>query len=123
MQHICWWNHEILKPIQYGGMESGDGELAFSKLSLLLSRLMLRRTKLERADDLGLPPRVVDVRRDFFTEEEEELYQSLFKDVKRKFNTYAAEGTVLNNYSNMYVRWFDSSRHRFLTDFDFPASP
>jgi hypothetical protein len=34
-----------------------------------------------------------------FTEEEEELYQSLFKDVKRKFNTYADEGTVLNNYS------------------------
>ncbi|KAM0788893.1 hypothetical protein ACM66B_002976 [Microbotryomycetes sp. NB124-2] len=103
MQHICWWNHEILKPIQFGGMVGGEGEAAFRKLSVLLSRLMLRRTKLERADDLGLPPRVVDVRRDFFTEEEEELYQSLFRDVKRKFNTYAAEGTVLNNYSNIFT--------------------
>jgi hypothetical protein len=26
---------------------------------LLLRRIMLRRTKVERADDLGLPPRVV----------------------------------------------------------------
>lgn len=28
---------------------------------------------------------------------------SLFKDVKRKFSTYAAEGTVLNNYSNIFT--------------------
>lgn len=55
---------------------------------------MLRRTKVERADDLGLPPRIVNVRRDYFNEEEEELYTSLFKDVKRKFSTYADEGTV-----------------------------
>lgn len=73
MQHVCWWNHEILKPIQYGGMSGGEGEKAFKKLALLLARLMLRRTKVERADDLGLPPRVVDVRRDYFTEEEEEV--------------------------------------------------
>ncbi|KWU47464.1 hypothetical protein RHOSPDRAFT_13888 [Rhodotorula sp. JG-1b] len=103
MQHVCYWNHEVLKPIQYGGATSGEGSRAFAKLSLLLSHLMLRRTKVERADDLGLPPRIVTVRRDFFTEEEEELYQSLFKDVKRKFNTYADEGTVLNNYSNIFT--------------------
>ncbi|SGY78862.1 BQ5605_C008g04976 [Microbotryum silenes-dioicae] len=103
MQHVCWWNTEILKPIQYGGMHEGQGAKAFRKLSILLERLMLRRTKVERADDLGLPPRVVNVRRDYFTEEEEELYQSLFKDVKRKFNTYANEGTVLNNYSNIFT--------------------
>ncbi|GAA5863239.1 hypothetical protein JCM1840_002519 [Sporobolomyces johnsonii] len=103
MQHVCYWNHEVLKPIQFGGATSGEGERAFRKMSLLLQRLMLRRTKVERADDLGLPPRVVNVRRDYFTEEEEELYQSLFKDVKRKFNTYAHEGTVLNNYSNIFT--------------------
>lgn len=94
MQHTCWWNSDILRPIQTGGAHSGEGKEAFDKLGILLQRLMLRRTKVERADDLGLPPRIVDVRRDFFTEEEEELYQSLFKDVKRKFNTYADEGTV-----------------------------
>ncbi|GAA6012147.1 hypothetical protein JCM10207_005148 [Rhodosporidiobolus poonsookiae] len=103
MQHTCYWNHEVLKPIQFGGASSGEGARAFEKLGLLLQRLMLRRTKVERADDLGLPPRVVKVRRDVFNEEEEELYLSLFKDVQRKFSTYADEGTILNNYSNIFT--------------------
>lgn len=73
MQHVCYWNNDVLKPIQYGGANSGEGERAFKKLTTLLERMMLRRTKVERADDLGLPPRVVNVRRDYFTEEEEEV--------------------------------------------------
>lgn len=73
MQHICYWNNEILKPIQFGGAQQGDGKQAFERLGLLLKTTMLRRTKVERADDLGLPPRVVNVRRDYFTDEEEEV--------------------------------------------------
>ncbi|GAA6031112.1 hypothetical protein JCM8097_004009 [Rhodosporidiobolus ruineniae] len=103
MQHVCWFNAAVLNPIQYGGATSGEGQRAFGRLTLLLQHLMLRRTKVERADDLGLPPRIVNIRRDYFNEEEEELYQSLFRDVKRKFNTYAHEGTVLNNYSNIFT--------------------
>ena len=63
----------------------------FNNLRLLLDHVMLRRTKIERADDLGLPPRVVEIRR-FFNEEEKDLYQSLYSDSKRKFNDYVAEG-------------------------------
>jgi len=63
---------------------------------------MLRRTKLERADDLGLPPRTVVVRRDLFNEEEEDMYQSLYSDSARKFTTYVEQGTVLNNYANIF---------------------
>ena len=81
------------------------GKKAFKKLRILLDRMMLRyakaksitctcnsyffpfsRTKVERADDLGLPPRTVIVRRDFFSDEEKELYLSLFKDVRRQFS-------------------------------------
>ena len=76
MQHVCYWNNEILKPIQYGGTSTGEGGKAFKKLTTLLERLMLRRTKVERADDMGLPPRVVNVRRDYFNEEEEEVCRS-----------------------------------------------
>jgi DNA repair protein RAD16 len=125
MQHVCFWNNEILKPVQkYGASIVGShGHTAFNKLKVLLDRMMLRRTKLERADDLGLPPRAVLVRRDylyvnltsfsspllhlippndpalfffltFSTEEEEELYSSLYSDVTRKFSTYADAGTV-----------------------------
>ncbi len=56
-----------------------------------------RRTKLERADDLGLPPRTIIVRRDFFSPEEKELYMSLFTGAKRTFATYIDQGTVLNS--------------------------
>jgi DNA repair protein RAD16 len=63
---------------------------------------MLRRTKVERADDLGLPPRKMTVARYLFNEEEEDLYESLFSDTKRKFSTYVEQGTVLNNYANIF---------------------
>lgn len=96
MQHLCYWNNEILTPIQKYGME-GPGDTAFKKLKILLDRMMLRRTKLERADDLGLPPRTIIVRRDHFSPEEKELYLSLFSETRRTFSTYIAEGTVLNS--------------------------
>jgi DNA repair protein RAD16 len=99
--HVCWWNNEILKPIQTYGA-TADGLIAFKKLRKLLDRMMLRRTKLERADDLGLPPRTVVVRRDLFNEEEEDMYQSLYSDSARKFTTYVEQGTVLNNYANIF---------------------
>ncbi|KAJ6543921.1 SNF2 family N-terminal domain-containing protein [Mycena capillaripes] len=96
MQHTCFWNNEILTPIQRHGMD-GPGTLAFKKLKILLDRMMLRRTKLQRADDLDLPPRTVLVRRDYFSAEEKELYLSLFSDAKRQFTTYLDEGTILNS--------------------------
>ncbi|OAQ35830.1 hypothetical protein K457DRAFT_65668 [Linnemannia elongata AG-77] len=101
MDHSCWWNNEILKPIQHFGSQ-GSGEKAFTKLRKLLDRIMLRRTKVERADDLGLPPRKMTVSRYLFNEEEEDLYESLFSDTKRKFSTYVEQGTVLNNYANIF---------------------
>lgn len=75
----------------------GPGQTAFKKLKILLDRMMLRRTKVQKADDLGLPPRVVIVRRDHFSPEEKELYTSLYSDVKRQFGTYLEQGTVLNS--------------------------
>jgi hypothetical protein len=53
--------------------------------------------QIQRADDLGLPPRTVIVRRDYFSPEEKELYLSLFSDAKRQFTTYLDQGTVLNS--------------------------
>ena len=41
---LCFWNHEVLTPIQKYGMV-GPGRDAFKKLKLLLDRVMLRRTK------------------------------------------------------------------------------
>ena len=98
MMHTCFWNNEILTPIQKHGMQE-PGRVAFKKLRILLDRIMLRRTKIQRADDLGLPPRTVIVRRDYFSPEEKELYLSLFSDAKREFSTYVDAGTLLNSES------------------------
>lgn len=102
MLHTNFFNHFMLKNIQKFGIE-GDGLTSFQNIRLLLSNVMLRRTKLERADDLGLPPRIVEIRRDRFNEEEKDLYTSLYSDSKRKFNDFVAEGVVLNNYANIFT--------------------
>lgn len=102
MQHTNFFNHFMLKNIQKHGI-SGDGLASFGNIQSLLKNIMLRRTKVERADDLGLPPRVEEIRRDFFNEEEKDLYQSLYSDSQRKFNEYVAEGVVLNNYANIFT--------------------
>lgn len=101
MQHTNFFNHFMLKNIQKYGVE-GLGLESFNNIQILLSNIMLRRTKVERADDLGLPPRIVTVRRDYFNEEEKDLYRSLYMDVKRKYNSYVEEGVVLNNYANIF---------------------
>ncbi|WFD31380.1 DNA repair protein rad16 [Malassezia sp. CBS 17886] len=103
MVHLSFWNFTILRPIQRDGTSEGDGRDAFAHLRLLLDNVMLRRTKLERADDMGLPPRTVMVRRDNFNAEEEDLYQSLYSTTTRNFSTYLDQGTVLNNYSNIFT--------------------
>ncbi|KAG6904249.1 hypothetical protein DXG01_011475, partial [Tephrocybe rancida] len=87
MQHTCFWNNEILTPIQKNGMV-GPGKPAFKKLRILLDRMMLRRTKLQKADDLGLPPRTVYERKDYFSPEEKDLYLLLYTNAKRQFSTY-----------------------------------
>ncbi|CAI5758920.1 unnamed protein product [Candida verbasci] len=102
MLHTNFFNHFMLKQIQKFGLE-GSGKESFDRIQLVLGNIMLRRTKLERADDLGLPPRIVEIRRDRFNEEEKDLYQSLYSDSKRKFNDYVAEGVVLNNYANIFT--------------------
>ena len=96
MLHVCYWNTEVLSPIQRHAMV-GPGKTAFKKLRILLDRAMLRRTKLQKAEDLGLPPRTVIVRRDYFSPEEKELYLSLFTDAKRQFSTYVDAGSLLNS--------------------------
>lgn len=102
MLHTSFFNHFMLKNIQKHGIE-GDGLESFNNLRLLLLNVMLRRTKVERADDLGLPPRIVEIRYDRFNQEEKDLYTSLYSDSKRKFNDYVAEGVVLNNYANIFT--------------------
>ena len=90
-----------MKPIQNFGA-AGAGLVGFQKLKSLLGSIMLRRTKLEKVDELGLPPRVITIRRDLFNQAEEELYESLYSDSTRTFSTYVQSGTVLNHYASIF---------------------
>eukprot|EP00835_Amoeboradix_gromovi_P001306 NODE_57_length_25931_cov_0.351037.p2 type:complete len:742 gc:universal NODE_57_length_25931_cov_0.351037:22830-20605(-) len=102
MQHFSFWNTQILKPITNGGTTAGEGKVAFQRLRSLLSKIMIRRTKIGSADDLGLPPKNVYVRRDQFNLHELDFYESLYSATKRQFNTYVSENTVLSNYANIF---------------------
>eukprot|EP00124_Ichthyophonus_hoferi_P003978 Ihof_evm1s390 gene=Ihof_evmTU1s390 len=116
MSHFCWWNREILRPIQKYGSQ-GDGRVAFVKLGHLLNKIMLRRTKLERASDLGLPPKVVRQRGCFFNDEEMDFYESMYGETRTKFMAYVNEGTVLNHYAHIFdllMKMRQAANHPFL---------
>jgi DNA repair protein RAD16 len=114
----------ILKPIQRFG-PSGEGLEAFRRLGILLDQIMLRRNKDECADDLGLPPRIVEVRRDYMNEVEEDLYEALFTDSKTKFQTFVDQHTVLNNYAHIFEllsKLRQAADHPFLVIHKTPSS-
>ena len=78
---------------------------------------MLRRTKVERVEELGLPPRVIHTRRDLFNEQEEDFYKSLFTDAKTKYDAYVREGSVLNHYAHLFeliMRLRQATNHPWL---------
>ncbi|KAK4724283.1 hypothetical protein R3W88_027062 [Solanum pinnatisectum] len=68
----------------------------------ILKSIMLRRTKKGRAADLGLPPRIVTLRKDSFDVKEEDYYTSLWDESWAQFNTYIQVGTLMNNYANIF---------------------
>ena len=70
MQHFCHFNKHILNPIIRSGYV-GEGRKAMLRLkNEVLDEILLRRTKLTRADDIQLPTRVVKVRRERLDEKE-----------------------------------------------------
>ncbi|ODV90522.1 hypothetical protein CANCADRAFT_31446 [Tortispora caseinolytica NRRL Y-17796] len=100
--HNAWFMAEIQNPIQRATTNE-DAREPMVKLHRLLKQISLRRTKIERSEDLGLPPRIVRVRKDFFSPEELDFYRSIYDDSRRQFDVYANKGVVLNNYANIFT--------------------
>lgn len=101
LQHYAYFNKHILNPItRYGYI--GDGRLGMIQLHDIFSRIMLRRTKRERADDLHLPSLTVEKVYINLTEEERNFYESLYKKSTVEFNTFVSKGTVLHNYAHIF---------------------
>lgn len=57
LHHYCWWNKHVANPIKKWGY-AGKGRKAMQLLKRdILTRILLRRTKVQCADVLALPPR------------------------------------------------------------------
>ena len=57
LQHYCWWNRFVANPIKKWGYV-GQGRAAMRLLkNEILDKVLLRRTKVQCADVLALPPR------------------------------------------------------------------
>jgi DNA repair protein RAD16 len=119
MQHFCFWNKEIMRPIQKFGNFS-SGLTAFGKLGWLLHNIMIRRTKIEKAADLGLPPRLIYRRSCYFNDEELDFYESLYSESRTTMQAYVEAGTLLNNYAHIFdllTKMRQAADHPFLVVF------
>lgn len=101
MQHVSVFNQELLNPIQKHG-NKGPGKEAFAKLRLLTDRFMLRRVKRDHSSAMELPAKEIHVDRQFFSEVENDFAGSIMNNNQRKFDTYVANGVLLNNYANIF---------------------
>lgn len=63
----------------------------------VMDRALLRRTKETKAEDLGLPPRLVTIRPVRLHPVEEDFYNALYTQTTADFNDYVEAGTLLNN--------------------------
>lgn len=102
IQHYSHFNKHVLNPIQRAGYQ-GDGRRAMMKLKNdVLDKCLLRRTKESRAEDMNLPPRVVNIRTVRMHPIEEDFYNALYTQTKSSFDDYVTEGTLLNNYAHIF---------------------
>ena len=99
--HVSVFNQELLNPITQGE----DPELrkqGLAKLRLITDRIMLRRMKRDYTSSMELPPKDVIIHNEFFGEIERDFSQSIMSNTQRKFDTYVAQGVMLNNYANIF---------------------
>ncbi|CDJ61427.1 SNF2/RAD54 helicase family protein, putative [Eimeria maxima] len=102
MTHYSFFCRRVVKPIKEFGYQ-GEGIVALETLKReVLDVCLLRRTKVERAADVKLPPLVVSIRRDALSPQERDFYESLFKQTATQFDSYVKSGTVLHNFAHIF---------------------
>ncbi|XP_022724463.1 helicase-like transcription factor CHR28 isoform X2 [Durio zibethinus] len=78
----------------------------YPKLQAILQTIMLRRTKgtlLDGKPIINLPPKVIELKKVEFTNEERDFYSRLESDSRAQFKEYAAAGTIKQNYVNILL--------------------
>ncbi|EUC40360.1 hypothetical protein COCMIDRAFT_9754 [Bipolaris oryzae ATCC 44560] len=99
-EHISVFNQELLNPIT--GDDPELREEALTKLHLITARIMLRRMKRDHTNSMELPMKDIIIHNEFFSEVERDFSTSIMSNSSRKFDTYVAQGVMLNNYANIF---------------------
>lgn len=99
--HVSVFNQEILNPITQGESDLLR-KAGLDKLRLITDRIMLRRMKKDHTSSMELPPKEIVIHNEFFGEIERDFSQSIMSNSTRKFDTYVAQGVMLNNYANIF---------------------
>lgn len=99
-EHISVFNQELLNPIT--GDDVDLREQALAKLHMITARIMLRRMKRDHTNSMELPMKDIVIHNEFFSEVERDFSTSIMSNSNRKFDTYVAQGVMLNNYANIF---------------------
>ncbi|KAJ4349000.1 DNA repair protein rad16 [Ascochyta clinopodiicola] len=99
-EHISVFNQELLNPIT--GDDVDLREQALGKLHMITARIMLRRMKRDHTNSMELPMKDIIIHNEFFSEVERDFSTSIMSNSNRKFDTYVAQGVMLNNYANIF---------------------
>ncbi|KAG0224670.1 DNA helicase rad5 [Actinomortierella wolfii] len=101
-----WSNFSFWRTFITIPFESKDKDKALKVVTSVLEPLVLRRTKATKDENgnpiVMLPERKIEIEYLDFSEQENDIYQALFRDGKTKFNHYCAAGTVLKNYASIF---------------------
>ncbi|EGD97000.1 DNA repair protein RAD16 [Trichophyton tonsurans CBS 112818] len=100
--HVSIFNQEILNPITENRGDDEKRKDALKKLRLLTDRIMLRRVKRDHTSSMELPPKRIDIHREFFGEIEQDFSRSIMTNTTRQFDRYVSRGVMLNNYANIF---------------------
>jgi DNA repair protein RAD16 len=99
-EHISVFNQELLNPIT--GDDAELREDALTKLHMITARIMLRRMKRDHTNSMELPMKDIIIHNEFFSDVERDFSSSIMTNSNRKFDTYVAQGVMLNNYANIF---------------------
>lgn len=99
-EHISVFNQELLNPIT--GDDPEDREEALGRLHMITARMMLRRMKRDHTNSMELPMKDIIIHNEFFSAIERDFSTSIMTNSNRKFDTYVAQGVMLNNYANIF---------------------
>jgi DNA repair protein RAD5 len=99
---VAWWKRVITKPY-----EDGDDANALGRLKVLLTPILLRRTKHSR-DKQGkrivqLPPKHVELVQLAFSPDERAFYQAVYDKSRAEFNGFVASGSAMSSYVAIFA--------------------